>query len=214
MSFFRWGPKPSVAQQRAKAEKLLARMGKARALSPVVIEGNKIASSFWGKAWCDNLERYSDYANRLPRGRSYVRNRCVVDLQIASGEVTAEVSGSFKTLCSLMEAIPKGNRLVLTYVPGTGTTVEVNGKMKGTLPGKATADAILSTWLGGGTLVLVAEETRRDPEALLGVLEQERIERLYLPFVALRHLASLVALGTDGPLFFRINIVDLRMDRH
>lgn len=61
---------------------------------------------------------------------------------------TAEVSGSFKTLCSLMEAIPKGNRLVLTYVPGTGTTVEVNGKMKGTLPGKATADAILSTWLG------------------------------------------------------------------
>jgi uncharacterized Zn finger protein len=94
MSFFWWGPKPSVAQQRAKAEKLLARMGKARALSPVVIEGNKIASSFWGKAWCDNLERYSDYANRLPRGRSYVRNRCVVDLQIASGEVTAEVSGS------------------------------------------------------------------------------------------------------------------------
>ena len=61
---------------------------------------------------------------------------------------TAEVSGSFKTLCSLMEAIPKGNRLVLTYVPGTGTTVEVNGKAKGTLPGKATADAILATWLG------------------------------------------------------------------
>jgi len=61
---------------------------------------------------------------------------------------SAEVKGSFKTLCSLMEAIPKGNRLVLTYVPGTGTTVEVNGKMKGTLPGKATADAILCTWLG------------------------------------------------------------------
>jgi len=61
---------------------------------------------------------------------------------------TAEVKGAFKTLCSLMEAIPKGNRLVLTYVPGTGTTVEVNGKNKGTLPGKATADAILATWLG------------------------------------------------------------------
>ena len=54
----------------------------------------------------------------------------------------------FQLLCSLMEAIPKGNRLVLTYVPGTGTTVEVNGKAKGTLPGKATADAILATWLG------------------------------------------------------------------
>jgi Chalcone isomerase-like len=61
---------------------------------------------------------------------------------------SAEVKGSFKTLCSLMEPIPKGNRLVLTYVPGTGTSVEINGKMKGTLPGKATADAILATWIG------------------------------------------------------------------
>ncbi|HJW95328.1 MAG TPA: chalcone isomerase family protein [Thermoanaerobaculia bacterium] len=61
---------------------------------------------------------------------------------------SAEVKGSFKTLCTMMEAIPKGNRLVLTYVPGTGTTVEVNGKNKGTLPGKASADAMLATWLG------------------------------------------------------------------
>jgi hypothetical protein len=61
---------------------------------------------------------------------------------------SAEVKKSFATLCSWMEPIPKGNRLVLTYVPGTGTTVEVNGKNKGTLPGKATADAIVSTWIG------------------------------------------------------------------
>jgi hypothetical protein len=61
---------------------------------------------------------------------------------------TAEVKAAFKTLCTLMEPIPKGNRLILTYVPGTGTTVEVNGKNKGTLPGKATADAILATWIG------------------------------------------------------------------
>jgi predicted deacylase len=61
---------------------------------------------------------------------------------------SAEVKGSFKTLCSLMEPIPKGNRLVLTYVPGTGTAVEINGKVKGTLPGKATSDAILATWIG------------------------------------------------------------------
>lgn len=59
-----------------------------------------------------------------------------------------EVKAAFKTLCSWMEAIPSGNRLVLTYVPGTGTTVEVNGKPKGTLPGKATSDAILATWIG------------------------------------------------------------------
>jgi hypothetical protein len=61
---------------------------------------------------------------------------------------SAEVKGSFKTLCSLMEPIPKGHQLVLTYIPGTGTTVEINGKVKGTLPGKPTSDAILATWIG------------------------------------------------------------------
>ena len=67
---------------------------KGQTLSPVVIDGRNIAKTFWGKAWCDNLERYSDYANRLPRGRTYVRNGSVVDLQIAPGAVTALVSGS------------------------------------------------------------------------------------------------------------------------
>jgi Chalcone isomerase-like len=60
----------------------------------------------------------------------------------------ADVKKEFQTLCSWMEPIPKGHELVLTYVPGTGTTVEVNGKSKGTLPGKATSDAILNTWIG------------------------------------------------------------------
>jgi hypothetical protein len=69
-------------------------------------------------------------------------------LEANTPNASAEVKGGFKTLCSWMEPIPKTNRLVLTYVPGTGTTVEVNGKMKGTLPGKATADAIASTWIG------------------------------------------------------------------
>jgi hypothetical protein len=59
-----------------------------------------------------------------------------------------EVKKAFASLCNWMEPIPKGNELVLTYVPGEGTTVEVNGKAKGTLPGKPTADAILATWIG------------------------------------------------------------------
>jgi uncharacterized Zn finger protein len=63
-------------------------------VSPVVIEGRTIVTTFWGKAWCENLERYSDYANRLPRGRTYVRNGSVVDLQIVPGAVHAFVSGS------------------------------------------------------------------------------------------------------------------------
>ena len=63
-------------------------------------------------------------------------------------KASAEVKKGFTTLCGWMEPIKKGNQLVMTYVPGEGTHVEVNGKMKGTLEGKATADAILSTWIG------------------------------------------------------------------
>jgi len=59
-----------------------------------------------------------------------------------------EVKKAFNTLCSYMEDIPKGQAMTFTYLPGQGTTVEVKGKAKGTLPGKATADAILSTWIG------------------------------------------------------------------
>jgi len=85
-----------VAERRAKAARETAKLAKktGRTASPVVLEGRKIAGTFWGKAWCDNLEAYSDYANRLPRGRTYVRNGSVVDLQISKGNVSALVSGS------------------------------------------------------------------------------------------------------------------------
>jgi uncharacterized Zn finger protein len=88
-------PYVSVASRRARAAREVAKLLKnGRAMAPIAIEGRKIASTFWGQAWCDNLERYSDYANRLPRGRTYVRNGSVVDLQVAPGRVTALVSGS------------------------------------------------------------------------------------------------------------------------
>jgi uncharacterized Zn finger protein len=67
---------------------------KGRTISPVSVDGRTIAKTFWGKAWCENLESYSDYENRLPRGRTYVRNGSVVDLQIAASQITALVSGS------------------------------------------------------------------------------------------------------------------------
>ena len=95
MSYYGWAPYVSAAQRRRKAEKQMASLKKkGHPVSPVVIEGRAIARTFWGKSWCSNLERYSDYSNRLPRGRTYVRNGSVVDLQIAPGEVTAMVSGS------------------------------------------------------------------------------------------------------------------------
>src|ERR1700681_5039289 len=90
-----WAPYVPVAARRRKAEREMEKLRKKGAmLSPVKIEGRQIARTFWGKAWCDNLESYRDYENRLPRGRTYVRNGSVVDLQIARGKVTALVSGS------------------------------------------------------------------------------------------------------------------------
>ncbi|MFO1161884.1 MAG: SWIM zinc finger family protein [Reyranellaceae bacterium] len=91
-----WWPRSlTVAEQRERAMEELAALRKGkRPVAPVIIEGNTIARSFWGKAWCANLERYSDYASRLPRGRSYVRNGMVVDLQIAKGKISALVSGT------------------------------------------------------------------------------------------------------------------------
>src|SRR3954453_6682246 len=93
--FFASQPYVSVAQKRRRSE--LARkklQKKGQCIAPVCIEGRKIATSFWGESWCDNLERYSDYESRLPRGRSYVRNGSVIDLKLIKGEVLALVQGS------------------------------------------------------------------------------------------------------------------------
>ena len=94
MSDFFWRSYVPVAVRRQRASRTLAKLAKGRSLSPVSIEGRAIARSFWGRSWCSNLERYSDFANRLPRGRTYVRNGSVVDLQIATSRVSALVSGS------------------------------------------------------------------------------------------------------------------------
>ena len=93
---FGWRPYVPVAERRSRAARELAKLAKKNgpAAAPVRLNGRKIASTFWGKAWCDNLEAYSDFANRLPRGRNYVRNGSVLDLQISQGKVTAWVSGS------------------------------------------------------------------------------------------------------------------------
>ena len=90
-----WAPYVPVSERRKKAAREIARLKKAgQKVAPVVVEGRKIAASFWGKAWCDNLESYQDYANRVERGRSYVRNGAVIDLRIGPREVRAKVIGS------------------------------------------------------------------------------------------------------------------------
>ena len=93
--YFGWKRYVPVAVRRQKTERTVAKLQKkGRVLLPVAAYRGAIAKSFWGKAWCQNLERYSDYSNRLPRGRTYLRNGSVIDLKIAPGEVTAQVMGS------------------------------------------------------------------------------------------------------------------------
>jgi hypothetical protein len=93
--FYGWRPYVSIDTRRRTAQREMERLRKkGHPVSPVVLQGRTIARTFWGQSWCRNLERYSDYSNRLPRGRTYVRNGSVVDLQIARGEVKARVAGS------------------------------------------------------------------------------------------------------------------------
>src|SRR6266545_2856037 len=90
-----WPPYVRASEKRRRAVREVAKLQKkGQVLSPISIEGRTIARTFWGKAWCDNLERYSDHENRLPRGRTYVRNGSVLDLKIGPAEVAALVSGS------------------------------------------------------------------------------------------------------------------------
>ncbi len=94
-SYSRWEPYKPVAQRRREGEAAVKRLlKKGQVPMPVRITGRGIATTFWGKSWCEHLERFSDYANRLPRGRTYARNGSICDLQITSGEIMALVSGS------------------------------------------------------------------------------------------------------------------------
>jgi uncharacterized Zn finger protein len=92
---FSWKPYVPVAKRRERAARLVAKLKLAgETLAPVTAARGSIAKTYWGKAWCQNLERYSDYSSRLPRGRTYLRNGSVIDLKIEAGEVVAQVMGS------------------------------------------------------------------------------------------------------------------------
>jgi uncharacterized Zn finger protein len=103
-----WPEYVSAAQRKQKAlQHVNSLKKKGQVCSPVIIEGRTIARTFWGKAWCDNLESYSDYSNRLPRGRTYVRNGSVIDLQISQGKIAAQVMGSelYKIVINILPVV-------------------------------------------------------------------------------------------------------------
>lgn len=94
-TWMQWRPYVPVARRRANAIREMEHLRKkGKDIQPIRIDGRTIARSFWGKGWCDHLESFSDFENRLPRGRSYVRNGSVCHLAIQPGRIEAMVSGS------------------------------------------------------------------------------------------------------------------------
>ncbi len=95
MAWYSWKPYVPVKRRRQlAAQRMAALRKKGKVIEPVLVQGLKIAKTFWGAAWCDHLASFSDYDNRLPRGRTYVRNGSVCHLSIQQGKVEAKVSGS------------------------------------------------------------------------------------------------------------------------
>ena len=95
MSYYGWKPYVTVGQRQKLAEKAAAKAQKSgKNYTPILPYRGAVAKTVWGKSWCDNLEAYSDYANRLPRGATYVRNGSVIHLQLTAGAVHAQVMGS------------------------------------------------------------------------------------------------------------------------
>lgn len=110
-----WRPYVSVAERRRRAaQKLASLRKKGMDVQPVEIDGRKIAKTFWGEAWCDHLESFSDYANRLPRGRTYVRNGSVCHLCVSKGGVEARVAGSelYTVKVQIKELLPAKWRVI------------------------------------------------------------------------------------------------------
>lgn len=88
----------SAEELRRKAEESTKKASqKGRKMEPVIVEGRKIAQTWWGQAWCYNLEKYADYASRLGRGKNYVRSGAVIDLNITKGKILARVQGRRKS---------------------------------------------------------------------------------------------------------------------
>ncbi len=197
-----WGYRPyvPVAQRRANALREVRRLAaKGKRVSPVQIAGRTIASTFWGKAWCDNLESYSDFSNRLPRGRTYVRNGSVVDLQIEPGKITSMVSGSsvYRIAIQIRPlAAPRWKQLKQQCGSGIGSVVEllqgrlstsvmaiVSGRDSGLFPAPKEIEMSCSCpdWAGmckhvAATLYGVGSRLDHQPELLFKLRQVDHVE--------------------------------------
>jgi uncharacterized Zn finger protein len=129
MSFYSWRPYVSVAARRAKARKEMDKLRKkGKDIQPVELASQKIAATFWGKGWCIHLESFNDYDNRLPRGRTYVRNGSVCHLEVKAGRIEAFVSGSelYKIAIAVKPLAPKAWKAIKEKCQGQiGSVLEL-----------------------------------------------------------------------------------------
>jgi len=103
---------------------------------PITINGNTIAKSFWGKAWCKHLKNYADHDNRIARGRSYIKNGFVFDLAIKEGFIHGTVCGSGNQLYQVIISIdPITDQRLVKQIDGNIESLEdlANGKFPRTL---------------------------------------------------------------------------------
>ena len=122
----------------------------------------QLAATFWGKAWCDNLERYADFANRLPRGRTYLRNGSVLDLAIAGGQVEAYVAGTelYRVTIGIAPLAKARWRRVVTRCTGR------IGSLVGLLRGELSAEVLgVLTHAAGRPLPRAARDERSTARA-------------------------------------------------
>lgn len=129
-------PYLSVGEKRARGALTLAKVlkkGKRMAEPVVARRTRQLADTFWGKAWCDNLDRYADFANRLPRGRTYLRNGSVLDLAITRGRIEAYVAGTelYRVTISVAPLVRTRWRRVITRC--TGRIGSLVGLLRGEL---------------------------------------------------------------------------------
>ena len=124
-------PQPTEEELKTNAKATAKKAAKKdKKLHPIIISGRNIAKSWWGKAWCENLERYADYDTRLPRGRRYVKTGAVVDIQINKGKIVARVQGTRKTPYKVEIRIsPLSEQQIERITSRCGTKVENLAKL-------------------------------------------------------------------------------------
>ena len=61
----------------------------------IKLKSKNISCEWWGQQWCQNIGKYADYANRLERGRTYIRKQAVESLELKDRYIAARVKGSY-----------------------------------------------------------------------------------------------------------------------